>query len=106
MLGLITYCYVRGVFSSKEIAEKLRNTPEMRKGFGRSLPDEVEIKTFRRRHAGEIEELLETVYRTFPPSDSKISADQAASQTEIVHREAIERLHDASTEDGVRRFLY
>jgi hypothetical protein len=74
ILGVITYCYVRGVFSSKEIAEKLKYEPQLRKSFGRHLPDEGAIKAFRRRYAAEIEELLETVYRAFPPASSNAPA--------------------------------
>lgn len=106
MLGLIGYCYVRGVFSSKEIAERLKAEPELRKRFGRHLPDEQAIKVFRRRHAADIENLLETVYRAFPPGDSSMSVEPASSQTEIVHREASERLHDAFWEDAMRGHLH
>jgi len=101
MLGMITYCYVRGVFSSKEISERLKNGPELRKAFGQKLPDEDEIKSFRRRHAAEIEDLLETVYRVYPTK-----TEPGATQTEIVHREAVERLHDAAWEDSMRRHLH
>jgi len=106
MLGVITYCYVRGVFNSKDIAERLKQEPELRKSFGRDLPDGATIKAFRRRYAAEIEDLLETVYRVFPPTDPKLATDQGAGQTEIVHREAAERLHDAAWEDNVRGYLY
>jgi hypothetical protein len=106
MLGVITYCYVRGVFSSKEIAERLKHEPQLRKSFGWRLPDEATIKAFRRRYAAEIEDLLETVYRAFPPADPRSPAEPGASQTEIVRREAVERLHDASWEDAMRRHLH
>lgn len=106
MLGAITYCYVRGVFSSKEIAEKLRAEPELRKRFGRDLPDEAGVKAFRRRYAAEIEDLLETVYRAFPSAEATPSAPSAASETEVVHRQAVERLHDAAWEDNMRRHLH
>ena len=106
MLGVITYCYVRGVFSSKEISGRLKHEPQLRKSFGRHLPDEVTIKAFRRRYAAQIEDVLETVYRAFPPNQTKTAAEQGASQTEIVHHEAVERLHDAAWEDNMRRHLH
>ena len=106
MLGLITYCYVRGVFSSKEISERLNREPELRKRFGSKLPEENAVKAFRRRYAVEIEDLLETVYRTFPSADPATPADPGATETEIVHRKAVERLHDASWEDAMRRHLH
>ena len=106
MLGVITYCYVRGVFSSKEIAERLKQEPQLRKSFGRHLPDEAAIKAFRRRYAAQIEDLLETVYQAFPPNEPGASAQPGASQTEIVHHEAVERLHAAAWEDTMRRHLH
>ncbi len=48
MLGVITYCYARGVFNSGEIAARLKAEPELRKAFGRDLPDESAIRQFRR----------------------------------------------------------
>jgi len=102
MLGVITYCYVRGVFSSKEIAERLGTEPDLRKAFGRNLPDEAAVKSFRRHYAAEIEDLLETVYRKYPVGE----AGKSGSETEMVHREAVERLHDAAWEDTMRRHLH
>ena len=106
MLGLITYCYVRGGFSSKEIADRLKSEPALRKKFGRHLPDEQGVKLFRRRFAAEIEDLLETSYRAFPAAAPESPAGQNASETEIVHRQAAERLHDAVREDNMRRHLH
>ena len=106
MLGLITYCYVRGVFSSKEIADRLKNEPALRKKFGRHLPDEQGVKLFRRRFAAEIEDLLETSYRAFPSPTDETPAGREATETEIVHRQAVERLHDAVWEDNMRRHLH
>jgi hypothetical protein len=106
MLGIITYCYVRGVFSSKEIAERLKCEPDLRKTFGRDLPNEDEVKSFRRQFATEIEDLLETVYRVFPPEEAAASNHPGVSQTEMLHREAVERLHSASWEDIMRRHLH
>src|SRR5262245_11400477 len=68
MLGIICYCYVRGVFSSKEIADRIEEEQSLRKCFVQGLPEANDVKEFRRRHAQEIEDLLEVVYRVFPPS--------------------------------------
>lgn len=106
MLGVIAYCYVRGVFSSKEIAEKLQHEPQLRKKFGKQLPEEEDIKAFRRHYAADIEDLLETVYQAFPPQAPTNPAKPGASQADIAHREAVERLHDASWEDNMRRHLH
>ncbi len=101
MLGVITYCYARGVFWSGGIAELLRNDPELRKAFGSNLPDGQDIRRFRRRYAEEIEEALETVYRVYPPAGQEGAQDTTQGQTEIVRRQASERLHDASWTDNV-----
>ena len=52
MLGVITHCYARGVFCSKDISQVLRDEPQMRQAFGRALPNEETIRRFRRRYAG------------------------------------------------------
>src|SRR5579863_4316046 len=66
MLGVITYCYARGVFPSGAIAELLKQTPELANSVGKKLPDEAAIRKFRRQYAEEIEDALETLYRVFP----------------------------------------
>src|SRR5579871_3839052 len=66
MLGVITYCYARGIFNSGEIAARLKQEPELRKALGKNLPDEATIRRFRRRYAGEIEDALELLYQAFP----------------------------------------
>src|SRR5262249_47312684 len=38
MLGVITHCYARGIFCSKDIADALRDEPELQKTIGRKLP--------------------------------------------------------------------
>jgi hypothetical protein len=101
MLGVITYCYARGVFWSAEIAERLKKEPELRKAFGQNLPDGQAIRRFRRRYAGEIEDALEALYRAFPPKDPELAPKEDGSQTEIVHRQAADRLHDASRTDNI-----
>ena len=64
------------------------------------------VKAFRRRYAAEIEDLLETVYRAFPADETKNVANPGSGDTEIAHRQAVERLHDASWEDSMRRHLH
>lgn len=98
MLGVITYCYARGLFCSPDIADRLRSDPELRSQFGRSLPDAVAIRGFRRRYAAEIEDTLEALYRTFPPG----APGAPGPDTEVIHRQAVERLHDASWADNTK----
>lgn len=100
MLGIITYCYARGLFCSPDIARHLRSDPELRRPFGRSLPDAEAIRRFRRQYAAEIEDTLESLYRAFPVPDTENPGTSA--DTEIIQRQAAERLHDASWADNTR----
>jgi len=100
MLGVLTYCYARGVFNSGEIAARLKAEPELRKAFGRDLPDEAAIRHFRRKYAGEIEDALETLYVAFPRQDPALPADPAAPLTKVAHQQAGSRVHDAIWTDN------
>jgi len=102
MLGVMTYCYARGVFCSKDIAAFLKEEPELRKSLGRKLPDEETVRRFRRRYATEIEETLENVYRVFPANQSTEPKAPGQSKTEIVKRQAAERVHDAVWTDNTK----
>ena len=95
MLGLISYCYARGIFRSDDIARRLREQPELAKEFGRDLPDAQAIRRFRRRHADAIEETLETLYRAMPEDPS--------ADTVVIERQAKDRVHDAAFTDNTSR---
>jgi transposase-like protein DUF772 len=100
MLGVITHCYARGVFCSKDIAQVLRDEPQMRDAFGRNLPNEDTIRRFRRRYAAEIEEALETLYRAYPGGGPAPATPETSEATQQLRREAAERLHDAVWTDN------
>jgi hypothetical protein len=95
MLGLITYCYARGVFRSDDIALKLRQEAALKAVFGNKLPDGPTIRRFRRRYSDEIEDTLETLYRELP--------GQEDADTTTVKRQAAERIHDAAWRDRTSR---
>lgn len=101
MLGVITYCYARGVFSSGEIAELLQNEPELRKSVGARLPDEAVVRRFRRQYAAEIEEALESLYRAYPPGqDPTLPTGRASKLRSLSKRQAGYRIHDAIWTDN------
>src|SRR5258706_7984494 len=100
MLGLITYCYARGVFNSAEIARLLKQEPILAKSLGRKLPDEDTIRRFRRRYAGEIEDALELLYAAFPPQDPTLPAHAEPGQGNTAHFQAGSRVHDAIWTDN------
>ena len=95
MLGLIAYCYARGIFRSDDIARRLHEQPELAAAFGKHLPDGPAIRRFRRRHADEIEETLETLYRELPTSPE--------IDTVTIQRQAKDRVHDAAWTDNTSR---
>jgi len=101
MLGLITYCYARGVFASGEIARLLKQEPALAKSLGRNLPNEDAIRRFRRRYAGEIEDALELLYTAFPPQhDPTLPAHAEPGQGNTAHFQAGSRVHDAIWTDN------
>jgi hypothetical protein len=100
MLGVITYCYARGVFTSAEIATRLLQEPELRRTVGRDLPDEAAIRRFRRKYAGEIEEALETLYQVFPPQDPALASEAVDASGDLAHKLAGTRVHDAIWKDN------
>ncbi len=101
MLGIITYCYARGVFPSGAIAELLKKTPELARSAGDKLPDEATIRKFRRQYAGEIEEALETLYRVYPRGqDPTLPSPATAKPEELPQKQAGYRIHDAVWKDN------
>lgn len=95
MLGVISHCYVKGVFCSKDIAALIRQEPALREALGRRLPSEEVVRRFRRHYAEAIEETLEGLYRVVPP-------ESGPGNTEIIHRQAVERVHEAAWTDNTR----
>jgi hypothetical protein len=102
MLGVLTQCYARGVFCSKDIADLLREDPKLRAALGRKLPTEDAIRTFRRRYAGEIEEALEGLYRAYPGGGPAPATPETAEGTHQLRREAVQRLHQAAHTDNTK----
>jgi Transposase domain (DUF772) len=102
MLGVITHCYARGVFCSKDIAQILRDEPQLRAAVGRALPSEETIRRFRRRFAAEIEETLETLFRAYPGGGPAPATPETAEGTQQLRRDAVERLHDAAWTDNTK----
>jgi hypothetical protein len=102
MLGVITHCYARGVFCSKDIAQVLRDEPALRKTIGRKLPTEDAIRTFRRRYAGEIEEALGGLFRAFPGGGPTPATPDTSEGTQQLRRVASQRLHEASWTDNTK----
>jgi hypothetical protein len=64
-LGLISYCYTKGLFSSLEIEHILWETPAFIKTFGDNLPTAQQIRSFRRRNRALILSVIEQAIAEF-----------------------------------------
>ncbi len=102
MLGVISHCYARGVFCSKDIGEVIRIEPKLREAIGRKLPGEELIRRFRRRYAEAIEETLENLYRVVPADGESTTPGDHTADTEIVRRQAQDRVHEATWTDNTK----
>jgi len=74
LLGLLTYCYASGVFSSQEIEARVRKDPILILLCGHELPDWHLIRRFRRYNRDLIQHCLEvTLYRANAASGPRAS---------------------------------
>jgi hypothetical protein len=122
MLGALTYCYAKGVFTSEEIERKLRRDTELRVATRGDLPDANAIRRFRKFNRDAIQATLEKWYRKLrkqqaaaaalqphapPPEPSPLpsgSSAPAEDQTTMISRhEASERLNKAAFIDNMSK---
>jgi hypothetical protein len=54
MIGVISYCYVKGIFESNEIERRLWRDETFLASFGNELPTAQKIRVFRRQHRAAI----------------------------------------------------
>jgi hypothetical protein len=100
MAGIITYCYSKGVFCSKDIARLIAQEPSLRAIFGSDTPDEKAIRRFRRRYSETIEEILETFFGQHPGFGCSTDTAGAISPGDMAQRTATALLHEASRTDN------
>ena len=65
MLGVISYCYTKGLFSSMEIEHELWQIPAFLAAFGNDLPTAQQIRNFRRRNRPLIISVIEQALDEF-----------------------------------------
>src|SRR6185503_8125492 len=63
LLGVVSYCYAKGVFTSEDIERKLRHDPALKAACGDDLPDSGVIRRFRRLNRQSILATLERLFR-------------------------------------------
>ncbi len=84
MLGVVSYCYAKGLFCSAEIEHELWETPAFLAAFGHNLPTSQQIRNFRRRHRllilSVVEQALEEFSRREP---SRVRAQVIAAEADL-----------------------
>ena len=81
LIGLVTYCYASGVFSSQEIEARVRKDPILVLICGQELPDWHVIRRFRRYNHEAIQRCLEaTLYHANAVSRSRSSSSPEGNE--------------------------
>jgi hypothetical protein len=122
MLGAVSYCYMKGVYSSSDIERKMYGDPAFRASCGNEIPRPEDIRRFRRLNRDAIQATLEKVFRRtrkkiatlwWPDNPFRRAASPGAplpqlptpaprEETQVfVRREATDRLDKATFIDGM-----
>ncbi|HWN97163.1 MAG TPA: transposase [Methylomirabilota bacterium] len=62
MLGAVSYCYAKGVYSAEEIEDKMLRDPQMHDALHGEVPDADAIRRFRRLNRNAIKRTLEKAF--------------------------------------------
>lgn len=62
MLALLVFCYVQGIYGSRQIEQQIRTDESLRLTLGGSQPDHQLLVEFRRKHRENIQRCLKWVY--------------------------------------------
>lgn len=118
MLGLLTYCYVKGIFSSSDIERRLWEDTRIRMACPGDIPEAHTIRKFRRLNRevilSTLEQALKTIWRTLGKPWRKSSAAPAGTPdvactrplsrdgdtTEMARQDALHRLENAAIYDN------
>ena len=118
MLGVVSYCYAKGVYGSNDIGRKLNQDPAFRASCQHEVPRPEDIRRFRRLNREAIQKTLEKALRfarakvaeAWAPANpfrgaSSAPATRVAGRTEetesFVRREASDRIDKATFIDGM-----
>lgn len=119
MLGVVSYCYSKGVYGSNDIGRKLAQDPAVRATCGNEIPRPEDIRRFRRLNREAIQKTLEKFFRHArykvaeawaPANPFRPKAGQSLppappvrkEETKVyAKREAIERIDKATFIDGM-----
>jgi hypothetical protein len=117
ILGIVSYCYAKGVYAAEDIERKLLKNPQVRAACGNEVPRASVIRRFRRLNREAILSLLERFFRRTRkrsmPTAPRASESEAASPTPgasspdadntqvLARNEAVSRLEKAAFIDGM-----
>ena len=101
MLGLLTYCYAKGIYGSSDIERELRE-----RSHDEAIPDAKTIRRFRRLNRGVLQMTLERALRLIRRARRQkflpVPAPEIAASEEtivITRREAAEKIETAAIID-------
>jgi hypothetical protein len=115
MLGAVSYCYAKGVYTSEEIERKMLRDPELREAVHGEVPNANAIRRFRRLNRGAIQETLEKAFgllrrkkkpaSPLPGQPANPPATDPSGESTIVFskREAEERVQQAAFIDNMSK---
>lgn len=111
MLGAVSYCYAKGVYTSEEIERKMMRDPKLRESVHGNVPTAQAIRRFRVLNRGAIQQTLEKAFRLLwrkrkpaPESDQVVPAAEAGESTiNVVRREAADRIQQAAFIDNMSK---
>ena len=109
MLGAVSYCYAKGVYSSEEIEERMLRDPKLRESLHGEVPRAEAIRRFRALNRDTIRATLEKAFgfmrkRRAPATSGPAAVNSPNEGTiTIVRREASERLDQAAFIDNMSK---
>ena len=117
MLGAVSYCYAKGVYSSEEIEARMLRDPKLREAVHGEVPRANAIRRFRLLNHDAIRGTLEKAFRFMrkrspasnppnvtPQPTGTVAAKSAEEGTvTILRREANERLDQAAFIDNMTK---
>lgn len=72
-LGTVSYCYAKGVFTSEEIEDKMRQDPKLSQSVHGEVPSAKAIRRFRRLNRAAIEQTLTKAFGYFSKKSGRAS---------------------------------
>jgi hypothetical protein len=116
MLGAVSYCYAKGVYTSEEIESKMLRDPQFREAVHGEVPDARAIRRFRRGNREAIKRTLEKAFRFMRKKQKRevqpLPGQPVVPQGEeptgdstvtFVRREAEKRLNEAAFIDNMSK---